>query len=381
MFAACARVETRISCSSPCVRSVARRQFRFFFASEFVPLRLSCVFFRRGWYGFLTFSSLVLPFAFFLLVHSALPATRSFLRSIGPVPKAGAWNADCETVRSPGSFSSAPPLLVPPTCTSTSTSSTCVSPARLCGPIRLFFHVATRTAVRGEARLPVRPCRTHRRTSTSAAPRAARTPSTSLLRLPGGAVPPLLRLLSHAHVRESTSCFASCFAFVLPSKHDQAHVPQGVSSPKGSGMAAEGGETDPLEGGARGTGVEMPGRMGGSGWGSVWIQKDQYCVFLSYKERSSWIRMDQGWIWIGAEVGARSMEARRNYFQVQLGPSKISSEKGAWDGWRRQNQTMQVQDPEDLEGGRDGMRTLIPLYYLDGGTCKNRKKLSHARVV
>ena len=138
MFAACTRVEVRISRSTPCVRCLARRHFRVF-ASEVVPLRLSCVFFRRGWYGFLTFSSLVLPFAFFLLVHSALPATRSFLRSIGPVPRAGVWNADCETVRSLGSFSSAPPLLVPPTCTSTSTSSTCVSPARLCSPIRLFF--------------------------------------------------------------------------------------------------------------------------------------------------------------------------------------------------------------------------------------------------
>ena len=134
-----------------------------------------------------------------------------------------------------------------------------------------FFHVASRTAVRAEARLPVRSFRTHRRTSTSAAPRAARTPSTSLPRLPGGAVPPLLRLLVHAHVQERTSCFASCFALVLRSKHTRQTSQEGVSSPKGSGMAAEGGETDPLEWGARGKGVEMPGRMRRSGWRSVRI--------------------------------------------------------------------------------------------------------------
>ena len=195
-----------------------------------------------------------------------------------------------------------------------------------------FFHVATRTAVRAKARLPVRPCRTHRRTSTSAAPRAARTPSTSLPRLPGGAVPPLLRLLFHAHVHKSTSCFASCFALVLPSKHNQPHVPEGVSSPKGSGMAAEGGESDPLDRGARGKGVEMPGRMGRSGWGSVWIKKDRLLCVESYKkDQFGSIAIELGSVrglpgsraWIRPDQVARSMEARINYLQVQSDPSKV----------------------------------------------------------
>lgn len=171
------------------------------------------MFFPRAWYGYLTFSSLVHPFVVFVLVDPALPARRSFLQSIGPVPRAGAWNVDFGKDRSPGSFSSVPSLLVPSTCRLPSEASTCFFPARLHGPIRLSTWSRTRfKATRAQRNRRVVSCRTHAppHVDVCFAFRAARTASTSLFRLLGRAVPRLLRFLLHVHVHvhQSTSCSA-----------------------------------------------------------------------------------------------------------------------------------------------------------------------------
>lgn len=162
-------------------------------------------------------------------------------------------------------------------------------------------------------------------------------------------------------------------------------------------MAAEGGETDPLEGGGRGRGVEMPGEKGdpdGDPFGSIRIRMSLECS----SEKIGWdewrSRMDRSGVrldrWDGSDPmygwtvdgGEKKLSAGPSRFHPKFTGRGVLDCRDVTKGWKeRHNRTTPMGDPGDLED--EGRRNEIVNADLLLGwwNLQEPRKLCHACVV